>query len=105
MRESQGQGGVRRVLGDDRMNAADLLVAALENEGVEQIFGIPGEENLAMLEALRRSSIRLVVTRHEQAAAFMAAFFHAASSFGCWPSHDTLRISGRVRITNAYESR
>ena len=51
------------------MNAADLLVAALENEGVEQIFGIPGEENLAMLEALRRSSMRLVVTRHEQAAA------------------------------------
>jgi acetolactate synthase-1/2/3 large subunit len=55
------------------LNAADLLVAALENESVEQIFGIPSEENLAMLEALRRSSIRLVVTRHEQAAAFMAA--------------------------------
>src|ERR1700752_3955890 len=55
------------------MNAADLLVAALENEGVGQIFGIPGEENLAMVEALRRSSIKLVVTRHEQAAAFMAA--------------------------------
>ena len=55
------------------MNGADLLVAALENEGAEQIFGIPGEENLAMVEALRRSSIRLVITRHEQAAAFMAA--------------------------------
>ena len=55
------------------MNGADLLVAALENEGVAQIFGLPGEENLAMVEALRRSSIRLVVTRHEQAAAFMAA--------------------------------
>jgi acetolactate synthase-1/2/3 large subunit len=55
------------------MNGADLLVAALENEGVEQIFGIPGEENLAIVEALRRSSIKLVVTRHEQAAAFMAA--------------------------------
>src|SRR5215467_4351058 len=59
--------------GEDRMNGADLLVAALENEGAEQIFGIPGEENLAMVEALRRSSIRLVITRHEQAAAFMAA--------------------------------
>jgi acetolactate synthase I/II/III large subunit len=55
------------------MNGADLLVAALENEGVVQIFGLPGEENLAMVEALRRSSIKLVVTRHEQAAAFMAA--------------------------------
>src|SRR5499426_4543946 len=55
------------------MNGAELLVAALENEGVQQIFGLPGEENLAMVEALRRSSIKLVVTRHEQAAAFMAA--------------------------------
>jgi len=55
------------------MNGAELLVAALENEGVERIFGIPGEENLDMVEALRRSSIKLVVTRHEQAAAFMAA--------------------------------
>jgi acetolactate synthase-1/2/3 large subunit len=55
------------------MNGAELLVAALKNEGVEQIFGLPGEENLVMVEALRRSSIKLVVTRHEQAAAFMAA--------------------------------
>ena len=55
------------------MKGADLFVAALENEGVERIYGIPGEENLAMVEALRRSSIKLVVTRHEQASAFMAA--------------------------------
>src|SRR5690348_11790468 len=55
------------------MNGAQLLVAALENEGVRQIFGVPGEENLAFVEALRRSSIELVLTRHEQAAAFMAA--------------------------------
>lgn len=55
------------------MNGAELLVAALENEGVEQIFGVPGEENLDVVEALRRSTIRLVVTRHEQPAAFMAA--------------------------------
>jgi len=55
------------------MNGADLLVAALENEGVKQIFGVPGEENLDVVEALRRSSIKLVVTRHEQPAAFMAA--------------------------------
>src|SRR6202451_4104650 len=55
------------------MNGAELLVAALENEGVRQIFGVPGEENLDMVEALRRSKIELVLTRHEQAAAFMAA--------------------------------
>ena len=55
------------------MNCSELFVSALENEGVTQIFGVPGEENLDMVEALRRSSIKLVVTRHEQAAAFMAA--------------------------------
>ncbi len=55
------------------MNGAELFVAALENERVQQIFGVPGEENLDVVEALRRSSIKLVVTRHEQAAAFMAA--------------------------------
>src|SRR3954449_11328274 len=52
---------------------SDLLVAALENEGVEHIFGVPGEENLDVVESLRRSRIRLVLTRHEQSAAFMAA--------------------------------
>jgi acetolactate synthase I/II/III large subunit len=56
-----------------QMKGAELLVSALENEGVEQIFGLPGEENLDVVEALRRSRIRLIVTRHEQAAAFMAA--------------------------------
>ena len=55
------------------MNGAELLVAALESEGVQKIFGVPGEENLDLVEALRRSSIQLVLTRHEQAAAFMAA--------------------------------
>jgi acetolactate synthase-1/2/3 large subunit len=52
---------------------SDLLVAALENEGVDRIFGIPGEENLDVVESLRHSKIELVLTRHEQAAAFMAA--------------------------------
>src|SRR5256884_8556594 len=52
---------------------SDLLVAALENEGVDRIFGVPGEENLDVVESLRRSGIKLVLTRHEQAAAFMAA--------------------------------
>ena len=52
---------------------SDLLVAALENEGVEYIFGVPGEENLDVVESLRNSHIELVLTRHEQSAAFMAA--------------------------------
>lgn len=55
------------------MKASDLFVKCLENEGVEYIFGIPGEENLDILESLRNSSIKLVLTRHEQAAGFMAA--------------------------------
>ncbi len=56
-----------------RTKGSDLLIAALENEGVERIFGIPGEENLAVVESLRHSKIELVLTRHEQAASFMAA--------------------------------
>ena len=57
------------------MKAADLFVQALEAEGVEYIFGIPGEENLDLLESLRHSSIKLLLTRHEQAAGFMAATY------------------------------
>jgi acetolactate synthase-1/2/3 large subunit len=57
------------------MKGSDLLVAALENEGVERIFGVPGEENLDVVESLRRSRIQLVLTRHEQPAAFMAATY------------------------------
>jgi acetolactate synthase-1/2/3 large subunit len=52
---------------------SDLLVAALEHEGVDRIFGVPGEENLDFVESLRNSKIELILTRHEQAAAFMAA--------------------------------
>lgn len=54
---------------------ASLFVSALENEGVEYIFGVPGEENLDLLESLRTSTIHLVVTRHEQVAGFMAATY------------------------------
>src|SRR5215472_18673055 len=59
------------------MNAkgSGLLVAALENEGVERIFAVPGEENLDVVESLRNSKIELIITRHEQAAAFMAATY------------------------------
>jgi acetolactate synthase-1/2/3 large subunit len=57
------------------MKAADLFVKALEAEEVEYIFGIPGEENLDLLNSLKRSNIKLIVTRHEQAAGFMAATY------------------------------
>ncbi|MEG0870653.1 MAG: acetolactate synthase large subunit [Hafnia sp.] len=56
--------------------AADVVVQCLETEGVEYVFGIPGEENLDLLESLRRSKqIKLVLTRHEQSAGFMAATY------------------------------
>lgn len=57
------------------MKTSDLFVKALENEGVEYIFGIPGEENLDFLDSLNGSSIELILTRHEQAAGFMAATY------------------------------
>ena len=57
------------------MKTSDLFVKALENEGVEYIYGIPGEENLDFLESLKASSIQLILTRHEQAAGFMAATY------------------------------
>ncbi len=57
------------------MKGSDLFVRALEAEGVEHIFAVPGEENLDLLESLRSASIRLVLTRHEQAAGFMAATY------------------------------
>lgn len=54
------------------MKATDLMVQCLEAEGVEYIFGIPGEENIDLMDSLTRSSITFILTRHEQAAAFMA---------------------------------
>src|SRR5215213_3600735 len=56
-----------------KAKGSDLFVAALANEGVDRVFGIPGEENLDVVESLWRSNIKLVLTRHEQSAAFMAA--------------------------------
>ncbi|EIE19978.1 thiamine pyrophosphate protein domain protein TPP-binding protein [Coccomyxa subellipsoidea C-169] len=55
------------------MKTSDLFVAALENEGVEFIFALPGEENIDLVESLRTSKIKLVTVRHEQAGGFMAA--------------------------------
>jgi acetolactate synthase-1/2/3 large subunit len=57
------------------MKASDLMVRALEAEGVEFIFGVPGEENLDFLNSLKDSSIKFVLTRHEQGAGFMAATY------------------------------
>ncbi|CAH8285848.1 acetolactate synthase-1/2/3 large subunit [Mariniflexile fucanivorans] len=58
------------------MKASDVFVKALENEGVEYIFGLPGEENLDILESIRKSNqIKFVLTRHEQGAGFMAATY------------------------------
>ncbi len=54
------------------MKAAELFVRCLENEGVEYIFGIPGEENIDIMDCLLDSPIRFIATRHEQGAAFMA---------------------------------
>src|SRR6476659_6636779 len=54
------------------MKAAELFVKCLENEGVEYIFGVPGEENVDILDSLLESPIRFITTRHEQGAAFMA---------------------------------
>lgn len=57
------------------MNSATLFVKCLESHGVEYIFGVPGEENLDMLAALEHSPIKLIVTRNEQTAVFMAATY------------------------------
>ncbi len=54
------------------MKASDLFVRCLENEGVEYIFGIPGEENLDVMDSMIGSKIKFITTRHEQGAAFMA---------------------------------
>ena len=59
-----------------KRNTADLVVECLVNEGVEVVFGIPGEENIPLVEAIERNgNIRFVLTRHEQGAGFMAATY------------------------------
>ncbi len=54
------------------MKAAELFVRCLEQEGVKYLFGLPGEENLDIMDVMLDSSIKFITTRHEQAAAFMA---------------------------------
>jgi acetolactate synthase-1/2/3 large subunit len=57
------------------MKVAELIVKCLENEGVEYIFGLPGEENIDITDALLSSKIRFILVRHEQGASFMADFY------------------------------
>jgi acetolactate synthase-1/2/3 large subunit len=71
---------------DDR-TAADLLVQCLVNEGVEHVFGIPGEENIHLTAALAASDIRYILVRHEQAASFMAEMYG--------------RVTGRAGVCSA----
>src|SRR5579863_4622940 len=66
---------------------AKLLVRCLENEGVQYIFGIPGEENIHFMDALRDSPIRYILTRHEQGASFMADMYG--------------RLTGKAGVCNA----
>ena len=54
------------------MKAAEVFIKCLENEGIDYVYGIPGEENLDIMDAILDSSIQFVTTRHEQGAAFMA---------------------------------
>ena len=63
---------LKLIILEKTMNAAELFIKCLENEGVTEIFGIPGEENLDVMDALLDSKIRFITTRHEQGAAFMA---------------------------------
>ena len=75
--QNKGAGRImgEKTAGKARMTTAQLMVKCLEAEGVEYIFGIPGEENLALVDALKDSSIKFITTRHEQGAAFMADMY------------------------------
>ena len=66
---------------------AELIVRCLESEGVTHVFGIPGEENIHLVDALSRSAIRYVLVRHEQGASFMA------ETYG--------RLTGRAGVCSA----
>src|SRR5271157_5414038 len=74
-------------MGEQSRSTADLIVECLENEGVTHVFGIPGEENIRLVEAISRSSIQYVLTRHEQGASFMA------ETYG--------RLTGRAGVCSA----
>jgi acetolactate synthase I/II/III large subunit len=71
----------------DSLSVAELIVQCLEAEGVTHVFGIPGEENIHLVDALSHSSIRYVLVRHEQGASFMA------ETYG--------RLTGRAGVCSA----
>jgi acetolactate synthase-1/2/3 large subunit len=75
------------VVTESERGTAELIVECLENEGVTHVFGIPGEENIRLVEAISRSSIQYVLTRHEQGASFMA------ETYG--------RLTGRAGVCSA----
>jgi acetolactate synthase I/II/III large subunit len=75
------------VVAESSRSTAELIVECLENEGVTHVFGIPGEENIHVVEAISRSSIRYVLARHEQGASFMA------ETYG--------RLTGRAGVCSA----
>jgi len=81
------------------IKGSDIFVRALENEGVEYVFGVPGEENLDMLESLRTSRIKVVVTRHEQVAGFMAA------TYGRFTARSRSFRAGRRNFRSSIRSR
>ncbi|MDA1232929.1 MAG: thiamine pyrophosphate-binding protein, partial [Planctomycetota bacterium] len=95
------------------MKASALSVKALENEGVEFVFGIPGEENLDFLDSLSRSNIRLILTRHQQAAGFMAATYGRLKPGRSYPKHTlfgpfaawSIRGDSSELTNNMYSSR
>src|SRR6202451_763002 len=75
VRRRPGWGSSLVVVAERSRGTADLIVSCLENEGVTHVFGIPGEENIHLVDAISRSSIQYVLTRHEQGAAFMAEVY------------------------------
>jgi acetolactate synthase-1/2/3 large subunit len=96
-----------------RTKGSDLLISALENEGVERIFGLPGEENLAVVESLRHSKIELVLTRHEQAAPGVclstlgpgALNFTTGAAYAYLGAMPMIMITGQKAIKTARQAR
>ena len=71
------------------MKGSDLFVKCLEEEGVRYVFALPGEENIDLLESLRASKIKVIINRHEQASAFMAATYGRLT--GATNTNDTVK--------------
>src|SRR3954464_11334672 len=89
------------------MTAAELLVQCLENEGVRFMFGLPGEETLALMDALVDSNIRVIETRHEQGAAFMADVYGRLSGAAgvCFSTLGPGATNLLTGVTDAYLDR